>query len=161
MTFRSFLARVTHTCAALGAGAVLSTACAGPASEEQEPTCLPAPANLECEAAYGLAPDGKTIAPTFQQVFDNTLPTCAHGGCHGLPDPANGLELDEIHVAHQDLLAKDAKGEPRVVPGDVQCGKLIVRLEMVDKPWSMPRGGHLDERNLCAVRHWIANGAPE
>jgi hypothetical protein len=157
MTFRSLVGRAARI-GAMGA-AILSNGCAGAASPEEEPTCLPAPANLDCDAAYGLASDGKTIAPTFQQVFDNTLPNCARANCHGAPDPANGLELDDIQIAYTDLRANDAKGEPRVIPGNVQCGKVIVRLEMVDKPWSMPRGGHLDDHQLCSVRHWIANGA--
>ena len=49
----------------------------------------------------------------------------------------------------------------RVKPGDVQCGKVIVRLESIDKPWSMPpgKGAHLDDKELCAIRHWIKDGA--
>lgn len=152
--------RAVSSCVMFAVGTLLAWGCAGSAPEEQEPACLPAAANLDCQASYGLGSDGKTIAPTFQQVFDNTLPNCTHARCHGSPDPADGLQLDDIHTAREELLANDETGKPRVTPGDVRCGKLIVRLEMVGKPWSMPRGGHLDERDLCAVRHWIANGAP-
>jgi hypothetical protein len=160
MIFRSRLEGVVARGVTFGVSALLAGGCAGSAPDEQEPTCLSAAANLDCQASYGLAADGKTIAPTFQQVFDNTLPNCTHSNCHGGSDPAGGLELDDIQTAHQELLAKDANGEPRVTPGDVKCGKVIVRLEMAGKPWSMPRGGHLDERDLCAIRHWIAEGAP-
>lgn len=159
MTFgslRAWLAR--STASAVIAGAVLS-GCGSPT--EQEPSCLSMPASLNCDASYGLLPDGKTIAPTFQQVFDNTLvPRCAHAGCHSAPGPGGGLQLDEIDTAYKDLLATNAQGERRVIPGDVTCGKVIVRLESVGKPWSMPRDGHLDDRALCSIRHWIAEGAP-
>jgi hypothetical protein len=159
VTTGSLRGRLTWAAVLVGiAGATLG-GCGSPA--DQEPSCLPAAANLDCAPAYGLLPDGKTIAPTFQEVFDNTLvPSCALAGCHRAPNPGGGLQLDEIDTAYKSLLATNAQGERRVIPGDVTCGKVIVRLEEVSKPWSMPRGGHLDDRALCSIRHWIADKAP-
>jgi hypothetical protein len=129
------------------------------ASPETEPTCLDKPANLDCKPLYGLQADGG-VAPTFQQVFDTTLPNCATSdSCHKGPNAQRGLRLDQIDSAYTNLLATNAQHEQRVIPGDVKCGKVIVRLESIDKPWSMPPGGHLGESDLCSFRHWIANGA--
>lgn len=136
---------------------VLVGCSSGDPGEETMPNCLTEPANLDCAPAYGLAADGVSIEPTFQQVFDNTLPRCAAtAGCHRAPNPPHGLAMDDIDAAYQGLL--DA-GQDRVNPGDVRCGKLIVRLESVGKPWSMPPGDHLRDAELCSLRHWIANGA--
>jgi Planctomycete cytochrome C len=149
------------TTAPLFAALALS-ACSGDSSKgESEPTCLNEAADATCTVAlYGIH-DGK-LAPTFQDVFDNTLKqTCGASSCHSGDAPQGGLKLDDINAAYTGLLATNAEGERRVIPGDVTCGKVIVRLESVDKPWSMPpgHGSHLDDKELCAIRHWIKDGA--
>jgi hypothetical protein len=144
-----------HLVLTLGLAACSSEA----APAETEPTCLDKPANLACQPLYGLEADGG-VAPTFQQVFDTTLKNCTTSdSCHRGPNAQRGLEMDQIDGAYTNLLKKNAQGEQRVIAGNVQCGKVIVRLESIDKPWSMPPGGHLREDDLCSVRHWIANGA--
>ena len=101
------------------------------------------------------------IAPTFQEVFDNTLlPICGEVGCHSGANPQRGLKLDDIDAAYTTLLEKNAQGEDRVIKGDLACGKVIVRLETAGESWSMPPDNHLTEPELCAIRHWIKNGAP-
>lgn len=138
-----------------------SSACSD-GSAETEPECLPEPANLDCQPLYGLNPDTGEIAPTFSEVFNTTLKvTCgSQDSCHSSAGANGGLILDDEQKAYDLLLGKGTDGKPRVRPGDVRCGRVIVRLESVDKPWSMPPGGHLDEATLCSIRHWIANGAP-
>jgi hypothetical protein len=135
-----------------------TAACSG-TEESVEPTCLDQPADAACQnPLYGV--HGGVIAPTFDDVFTRTLqPVCGASGCHSGASPRAGMRLDDIDLAYQALTSQNAAGEDRVIPGDVQCGKVIVRLEMAGKPWSMPPGKHLDEGTLCAIRHWIANGA--
>jgi len=152
-------------CACCAAASTLVGSCGSPspAAEETEPSCLPAPVDLNCDPAYGLAADGVTIAPTFQQVFDVTLAHCnATAGCHRAPNPPHGFQLSPIDTAYQSLTTKNAQGEDHVIPGNVKCGKVLVRLESVDEPWSMPpgSGAHLSDAELCSFAHWVANGAP-
>jgi hypothetical protein len=119
-----------------------------------EPTCLPAPGPRDCTALY---------QPTFANVFSQTLQMhCATTRCHVQPTPTGGMALDSLDTAYDNLVnKKSANGEPRVKPGDTQCGKVIVRLSSVDEPWSMPPGpgSHLMPSELCSIRQWIANGA--
>jgi hypothetical protein len=147
-------------------GALLAvTAFSGACSDDgapSEPECLSEPANLDCDALYGLNPDTGQITPTFTDLFNKTLKgTCGSlDSCHSSAGANGGLILDVEQTAYDRLLAKGTDGKPRVRPGDVRCGRVIVRLESVDEPWSMPPGQHLDEPTLCVIRHWIANGAP-
>jgi hypothetical protein len=132
----------------------------GDGTASNPPACLETAANLACAPAYGLTASGD-VAPTFDQLWSRTLrPTCGVSGCHAAPHPQNGFELDDQALAYDALLAHSTAGTPRVTPGDVRCGAVIVRLEQGDEPWSMPPGQHLDEPTLCVIRHWIANGAP-
>jgi len=157
MAIRSVLAALSAP-SMVAFGFLASCGSDKPAAQDTEPQCLDEPANLHCRPSVGLEADGG-IAPTFQQVFDTVLTNCDHEGCHKGPNAQHGLELDQIDSAYTNLLATNAQGERRVIPGDVRCGKVIVRLESVDKPWSMPPGAHLQEGDLCSFRHWIANGA--
>jgi hypothetical protein len=144
--------------AAMCVGIFGVTACGNKAAEDEPPACLAEAADATCtNALYGLQSNGQ-IAPTFSDVFTNTLSSkCGVSGCHAAPNPENGLELDQIDTAYQDLVTDSAAD--RVRPGDVQCGKVIVRLETAGHPWSMPEDSHLDEGSLCSIRHWIKNGA--
>lgn len=124
-----------------------------------EPDCLDQPAELDCNALYGLK-DGE-IQPTFHDVWENTLSdTCAVAGCHNEAAAQGGMILEPEQRAYDMLLSKGSDDRPRVIPNDVQCGKVIVRLETPGETWSMPPGSHLSEGELCAIRHWIDNGAP-
>lgn len=137
-------------------------ACA-PASDtvSTEPECLDAPGPLQCEPLYGLTPEGE-VQPTFADMLKNTFkPTCgSNRACHQSDGAKGGLVLDDEATAHTALLDKGSDGRLRVRPGDLRCGKLIVRLETPDKAWSMPPGKPVDEATLCVIRHWINNGAP-
>jgi hypothetical protein len=136
--------------------------CAGPKEADAEPLCLSKPADATCtDAAYGVH-DG-VLMPTFSDVFNGTLKgQCTQAGCHGSVEPQNGLELDVEATAYTDLLGENAAHtEARVIPRNVTCGELIVRLETANESWSMPQGGHLTDQELCAIRHWIADGAPQ
>ncbi len=134
----------------------MTSGCGSKDATGGEPTCLSTPANAACTDPL--------YPPTFENLFTETLfPTCSHsdlGGCHGGSNPEAGLKLDDIDTAYADLLATNAEGQRRVIPGDVSCGKVIVRLESVGDPWSMPPGDHLDDQTLCAIVQWIKKGAP-
>jgi len=152
---RGMWSRIAEACAVTGSLAVVACGGGGGTSTEQEPECLPQAADASCTDPL--------YKPTFENLFNNTLSQhCGVGGCHVSSDPPLGLALDQIDTAYQDLMAKDPNGHVRVKGGDLKCGELIVRLESVNKPWSMPRTGsdaHLDEPTLCAIRQWIAQGA--
>jgi hypothetical protein len=131
---------------------VLASACSSDNSTTTgEPTCLAEAQSTDCTALY---------APTFDAVFANTLSgTCAARECHRAPNPTGNMALDEIETAYTNLLAKSSTGEPRITPGDVKCGKVIVRLETPGESYSMPPGRQLPATELCSIRQWIANGA--
>jgi hypothetical protein len=128
---------------------VLPLACESEPTAATPPTCLAEPVDMACMPQY---------APTYANVFKYTLArTCAQSGCHEGNMPQGGLRLDDIDEAYTNLLDKPAG---RIIPGDLACGKVIVRLETKGASWSMPRGQEqlaLEER--CSIRQWIANGA--
>jgi hypothetical protein len=97
----------------------------------------------------------------FQHLF---LPTCGSpssgGSCHGPSGAKGGLVLSDIDGAYAELLGTQ-DGRVRVVPNDPECSLLEVRLESTDPAFRMPLGTMpLPESVRCAVRKWIANGAP-
>lgn len=149
----------------LALGSVLC-ACAvacGPSEDEARPVplCLAQAADATCtEVAYGM--HSGAIAPTFNEIFTRTLqPSCgSNASCHAGANAQHGLHLDDEATAYRDLMAENAAGTTaRVIPNDVKCGELIVRLETPNEPWTMPKGDHLPENVLCVIRHWIADGA--
>lgn len=113
------------------------------------PTCLAEPVDDACMAQY---------EPNFDNVFKYTLArTCSQGGCHEGTMPQGGLKLDDIDEAYTNLLDPTAG---RVKPGDLACGKMIVRLETKGEAWSMPRGqNQLALAERCSIRQWISQGA--
>ena len=125
------------------------------------PLCLAQAADASCtQVAYGI--HNQVITPTFDEIFTRTLqPRCGSSpSCHAGASAQNGLHLDDATTAYQDLLAENAAGTTqRVIPNDVKCGELIVRLETPNEPWTMPKGDHLPDNVLCVIRHWIADGA--
>jgi hypothetical protein len=135
----------------LGVLAVASCSSDDPSPSTGEPSCLAEAESTDCTATY---------QPTFDAVFKNTISrTCAAASCHREPTPAGNMALDEIDKAYTNLLAKSPSGEPRIIPGDVKCGKVIVRLETPNESYSMPPVTPLPPGDLCSFRKWIANGA--
>jgi hypothetical protein len=145
-------------------GCLCTVAC-GPSDEETDevPLCLAEPANGSCtDVAYGI--HNGAISPTFNEIFTRTLqPSCgSNAACHAGANAQRGLRFDDETTAYQDLMAKNAAGTTaRVIPNDLKCGELIVRLETPNKSWTMPKGSHLPENLLCVIRHWIADGAQQ
>ena len=125
------------------------------------PLCLAQAADATCtEVAYGIK--NGTIAPTFNEIFTRTLqPRCgSNASCHAGSNAQHGLRLDDEATAYQNLMSDNAAGTTaRVIPNDLNCGELIVRLETPNEPGTMPKGDHLEENLLCVIRHWIADGA--
>jgi hypothetical protein len=129
---------------------------------DQPPACLPEPADGSCQSAlYGVEPVTGEIQPTFSDVFAGTLEQkCATTtACHRGTEAQRGLALDDPDTAYDLLLGESSSGHPIVVPGDLACGELLVRLESGSTRFSMPPGRLLGEPELCAIRHWIAQGA--
>ncbi|HEX4337393.1 MAG TPA: hypothetical protein VH062_15865 [Polyangiaceae bacterium] len=125
---------------------------AGTGSGNDEPKCLAKAADTSCTPLY---------EPTFDNVFKNTLSTtCAAPGCHSGSQPTGGMALDEIDKAYTNILATSSTLDPRITPGDVTCGKVLVRLESKDKTYSMPPPpAELRNGEVCSIIQWIAMGA--
>ena len=103
--------------------------------------------------------------PTWDNVFQQTLqPRCStgQGACHGNPDAngaRNGLVLSDPDEAYSILLG-EGMGTAFVEPGNPACSPLVVRLDTDDPLLRMPPAGNpLDERERCAIRRWISDGA--
>ena len=135
----------------LSLGLLLSS-CTSDNPASDEPGCLAMAGSTDCTALY---------EPTFDNVFKYTLSrTCAATGCHREPNPRADMALDEIEMAFTNLRADSPSGEPRIIPRDVKCGKLIVRLETKGATYSMPPPpARLSDLELCSIRQWDANGA--
>ena len=118
-------------------------------------SCL-APLALDCTPSYEPA--------TFDKIYENIFAkTCGSPGtgsqCHGNDGGQAGLFLAEHDQAYDLLLGKNG-GRARVIAGDPECSILEQRLESKDPAFRMPVGGKpLSPEDLCAIRHWIADGA--
>jgi hypothetical protein len=98
----------------------------------------------------------------FPEIFQRTLnATCASAGvsCHGQDGKMGGLVFVNMADSYDALLGRTGSAQ-RVMPGDPACSELMVRLDSPGQEWSMPPGTPLDERARCAIRRWIAAGAP-
>ena len=123
------------------------------------PACLAAAPSTTCDTLY---------VPTFDNVHKQTLyPNC--GGKDGAcPNSANGnkpqagLDFSDEQTAYDDLLMNstlDPK-RARVVPGDVQCSLMLVRVDSPGTDYQMPPGTPLKPEERCALVQWVAAGAP-
>jgi hypothetical protein len=122
------------------------------AEDEKPPACYEAPDPSACAPLY---------APEFEQIFTRRFAeTCGTegGSCHGANSKKGGLDFSNIDVAYAGLLGQNGE-KSRVVPGNVLCSELMVRLDVVGHAWSMPPKQPLDERERCTIRRWIVNGA--
>lgn len=111
-----------------------------------EPACLDLPES--CTPQY---------EPTFDAVYANTVSTtCALSGCHGQGSASGGLAMgataDEAWTALQGYVDPDAP----------LCSELLLHLEPAGNGGigDMPPGDPLAEEERCAIRGWIAAGAP-
>ena len=78
----------------------------------------------------------------FPAIFSQVLSvTCASSGasCHGDLGRMGGLVLVDEAAAYAALLGLDG-ARPRVIPGDVACSEMMVRLDLPGHAWSMPPG---------------------
>ena len=82
--------------------------------------------------------------------------SCAVGGsCHGGGATAGGLDLGELQVAHEALLASG-----NVSPGAAGESPLMSRLDSsISDAQHMPPGQMLSEAQRCLVAAWITEGA--
>lgn len=145
----------------LGLGAVLCLcACGGDDDGNGGGGGCVAALELNCTPAY---------PPTFEAIYQDILsPTCGSSAtgssCHYGPaqsTAAGQLALSDRKAAYDALLGIGG-AEPRVIPGNAACSELVKRLESSDPQYRMPLGTmQLSEARRCAVRQWIANGAPQ
>ncbi len=130
---------------------IVVAACSGDGNGSDVPKCLAKPANTDCSLAY---------EPTFHNVWQYTLKkTCAAVGCHSGSMPMGNMALDVEDQAYTNLMSNASDGERRVIPNDVTCGELVVRLNTKNATYSMPRGTSLPAGELCSIMQWIAMGA--
>lgn len=127
-------------------------------------TPMPAPGDGGC-AALTEAPLDCMPAfdpPDFGAIYDNVFEArCGSRdtGCHG-SDAPSGLMLSASEDAYAHLLG-ELEGRPAVVvPGHPECSELLLRVQSSDRRVRMPlNGAALDDGAICAIRHWIADGA--
>ena len=133
--------------AALALVAAVASACSG-----DDHGCLDEVVT-DCDVLY---------EPVYDQIFARTLlPTCGEEGtaCHAREGAQNGLVFADEDEAYGLLLGED--GAPaRVLPEDPGCSLLLRRLESGDDDFVMPPGAPLSEPERCAIRTWVAAGAP-
>jgi hypothetical protein len=125
------------------------TACA-PACSDTAPT-------LTCVDDVDFAACAPLYAPTFENVYANTITrSCASGGasCHAAAGARGGLVLEGEARAYQALTAG------YLTPGDAACSDLVMRLYTDEPALLMPRGARLPEPEACAVGRWVQLGAP-
>jgi len=133
---------------------------AGGCASDPAPAACVSDLQLDCTPAY---------APTYDTIFADVLvPRCGASSsngtsCHYGPSAESakgGLPLSDPDMAYRALLG-ELDGRARVIAGDPQCSILVERLESSDPNFLMPdRGKPLPEDVRCAVRQWVAMGAP-
>lgn len=124
--------------------AVLCAALAGCPGEEAPPACVPV--ETSCTPLY---------APTFANVYTNTLRTGCGGGlgaCHAA-GALGKMSLADQATAHTSLL------DGRVTPGDASCSEIIVRTGAPGKDYEMPPGAQLGSAERCSLILWVQGGA--
>jgi hypothetical protein len=144
MTWTDLVSRRVYLAAVL---LVQLAACKGDDGDGSANACLPE-LDLDCERAYD---------PTFEEFYEREIePTCGANGsfCHAPSGNKGNLTLGDIDDAYDALIESGL-----VIPGDPECSVLIQRLESRDVNFVMPQGQRLDEKHLCAIRQWVANGA--
>lgn len=97
--------------------------------------------------------------PTFQNVYDFTLaPHCGSGAraCHSDQGMAGGMSFATIDQAYAELLEP---GQDRVIPGDIHCSIMLIRVMSDDNSIKMPRGSSLEPAEQCALIQWVDQGA--
>jgi hypothetical protein len=67
--------------------------------------------------------------------------------------------LAEVDEAYDALTGVDGS-VPRVNPDEPRCSEMLVRIDSPGKDWAMPPGDPLTANERCAIRQWIAAGAP-
>lgn len=143
--------------AILSIGAQLAVA--GCADTAEAPAKCIEKVDIACTPAY---------EPSYDAIYDNLLSrTCGAAStgnvCHFGPSSAEakgGLALSNRDRSFDGLLGRMG-GHARVEPGEPECSILVQRLESDDPKFRMPVGrAALSLAERCAVRQWIANGAP-
>ena len=150
--------RITRLLAAALSCAWLVSACNG-----GDDAPAPQPGDGGCEAITD-APLDCTPSfdpPDFAAIYHNVIEArCGSRdtGCHG-NDAPSGLVMTEAGEAYSNLLG-ELDDSPRVAAGHPECSELVLRVESPDRRVRMPlNGAPLDDGAICAIRHWIADGA--
>jgi hypothetical protein len=119
------------------------------ASCGDQSACL-APLDLDCAPLY---------EPTFDNVHSITFSgKCSLGGtsCHGSSGNKGGLSFSsDVDTAYDALTSSG-----RVDTVQPECSILLQRLLSSLNTEVMPPGNPLPESELCAIKQWIAAGAP-
>jgi hypothetical protein len=141
-----------------GLGTLLQFCSQAPGASQSDPL----PACVSPTAAESPDSCPPLYSPTFPEIFQHTLSaTCATSGvsCHGVDGKQGGLVFQDEQSSYDALLGDAGGGKRRVVPGDVACSEVMVRLDVSGHSWSMPPNEPIDDRVRCSIRKWIASGA--
>ena len=106
--------------------------------------------DLDCTPLY---------EPTFENVHSITFSgKCSLGGtsCHGTSGNKGGVSFSsDLDTAHENLI-----NGGRIDLVQPECSVLLQRMMSEISTRVMPPGSPLPDAELCAVRQWIAAGAP-
>lgn len=97
--------------------------------------------------------------PTFDHVYTMTLqPHCGSDSrsCHSDSGMAGGMSFATIDQAYSALLEP---GQDRVIPGDIHCSIMLIRVMSDDSSIQMPRGSSLPDAEKCSLIQWVDQGA--
>lgn len=119
------------------------------------------------DAGFVDAGDPRCPEPTLEALRDKIfLPSCATGGCHTGPTPAEGLALDtmllDLGARLRQPAAQSPSRMPMVTPGQPGASYLFLKVFLATPPGGgpMPPRGPLLDCELAALRRWIEAGAP-
>ena len=115
---------------------------------EQPPACITT-IDLACQPLY--------VTPSFDPVYNMTLKTTCgsdRSSCHSATGHMGGMSFETEATAYAALL------DGRVMPGDAECSKMIVRTSSPGKDYQMPIGDPLSAPEACALIQWVQAGAP-
>ena len=116
------------------------------------------PPSLSCVDRVDFATCGALYAPTWDNVYTNTIVRgCSTGGgsCHAHLGRQGGLDLEGSDQAYRALVDGHY-----VLAGNAACSPMVERLYTSDPTLVMPRGARLNDAEACAVGKWVAAGAP-
>jgi len=128
--------------------------------------CAGIAAFLGCTEKLVEPPPPATVFATpdsIQEIFTNS---CVFSGCHGQPDPHEGMDLTDATTSYAHIVGVASTELPafqRIAPGDSADSYIVMklrddpRIQFARMPLNRPP---LDPALILRVASWAAQGAP-